>query len=236
MRPAWSPKGTGRAPGPSIERRWSSRVAPGYGRFMAAGAAGGALAGIVIGRNIAAARKGIADAKERWGALASKGYAYSIEHVEGVTAASGSERPRLDWTVGDATASVRIVTDVLQMALTIVTSPRRTPLAGVVGVHPSPGGVLGHLRAWLGQDIEVGDEVFDEAYLVTAKPASLATALLVPSVRDLVSSLGARLVAFQGDEESARVILHGIELDEDALGDAVRLAVAATTYAPPNGV
>ena len=191
-------------------------------------AAGGAIAGILIGRNIAATQKGIAQAVESWPQLA--GFAFSLEPTSGLGATTGKERPVLRGTHADIAVEVHVRTDIVHFGWTEVTALRTSSFEGKIGVHPSPGGVLGDLRSWIGQDIEIGDEAFDATYLITGKPEDAAKSLLVPSVRDLVLGLEAKLSSFTVEGTRASVRLPGVEPDVAVLSKAIDLVTAAARW------
>lgn len=184
-------------------------------------AAGGAFAGILIANNIARLNAGIAAAPHAWRPLEARGFV--LGETDG--------RPMLTGAVRGVTVSVKIVSDVVNYAHTEVSA---TPTEGVdatVGVHPSPGGVLGHIRSWIGQDIVVGDADFDRAFLVTAKPEGAAKVLLDDTKREhLIALAGTRLAGFTYGRERVAVLLHGVETDPEVLAVAVDLVADAARW------
>ncbi len=188
------------------------------------------MAGILIGRNLEHLKSGIATAKESWKALEARGFTLGAEEVSGLAGASGKERPLLTGDAGGCALEVRVLSDFVHYARTEVAAKPVKGVDAFVGVHPSPGGVMGYLHSWLGQDIQIGDEAFDAGYLITGKPESAAVALLVPSVRDLVVALGPKLAGLTYDKERVAVVLHGVETDAALLGAAIELASAAATW------
>jgi hypothetical protein len=198
-----------------------------YARAMAGG---GAMAGMLVASNLKRLMSGIDSAREAWRALEARGLTLGTEEVSGLASASGKQRPYLHGTVAGVTVEVHIRSDSVHYPRTEVVA---TPLAGAdatIGVHLSPGGVLGYLRSWIGQDIEIGDEAFDAAYLIAGKPEEAAKALLVPSVRELIASLGGSLAAFKYEADKVSVVLHGVEVDATNLGVAIDLAAAGATF------
>lgn len=189
----------------------------------------------MIARNIASTKEGIDAARESWKTLDARGLTLSFEEVGVMKAPTGKERPVLKGTVGGVPVEVHIHTDVVHCARTEVTATRAAAFDGKVGLHRSPGGVLGYLRSWIGQDILIGDEVFDEAYLITGKPEAAAKSLLVPSVRELAAALGDKLAGFTVEGSSATVILNGAESDADAIHAAASLAAAGATWVNAEG-
>lgn len=191
------------------------------------------MAGILIANNIARLTKGIAATGTAWKGLAERGLELREESVTGVASASGDKRPVLAGNVSGVAVEVHIRSDFVHYATTEISATSRGAIDGEVGVHPSPGGVLGYLRSWIGQDIEVGDEAFDAAYLITGKPESAAKELLTPPLQQLVAALDlAKLAALRYDKERVLVVLNGVEDDTAVLGAAIDLAVAAATRQP----
>lgn len=200
---------------------------------MAGAAAGGAIAGLIIANNVGRLQRGIAAATDAWRALEARGLVLGEEQVSGLKVAAGRTRPMATGDVAGVRCEVRIVSDLVHYAHTQVRASRTASGSAVVGVHPSPRGLLGSIREWLAQDVEVGDPAFDEAFLVTEKPAGAAAALLGPTLRERLTALaGASLAGFTCGAEEVVVLLHGVELDPDVLGvavDAVAEAAARPT-------
>jgi hypothetical protein len=190
------------------------------------------MAGMMIARNIKLLQDGIASARSAWAALEGRGLALGVETVSGLAASTGAERPTLTGTIGGNRVAVRIHSDVVHYAHTEVLATGANGADAVVGVHVNPGGVMGYLRGWLGQDIEVGDETFDPAYFITGKPEEAAKSLLVPSLRELIVAIGPKLGGFTYSKGAATVVLHGVETDVAILGAAVDLAAAAAAFKP----
>src|SRR5689334_13793643 len=125
-------------------------------------AGAGAIAGLAIANNIARLTAGIDQANESWKALEARGLALRQEPVQGAASASGDHRPMLAGTTGGCEVEVHVRSDLVHYATTEIVAKPPNGADGVVGVHPSPGGVLGYLRSWIGQDIEIGEPGFDE--------------------------------------------------------------------------
>ncbi len=186
--------------------------------------AGGAVAGILIGNNVAAAQRGIAEARESWRALEPLGLTLQM------VPATGLERPLLSGAVGGRPLEVRVRTDLVHFPQTVVVARRVQPLDGRLRVHPSPGGVLGYLRSVIGQDIEVGDEAFDAAFLITGSPEQRAPSLLVPGVRERLVALLPVLALFECETIWSRVVMNGVVTSASDLEHAVQLVVAGATW------
>lgn len=188
------------------------------------------MAGVIIGRNLESLKAGLAAAREGWRALEARGLQLGSEEVSGLAATSGKERPTLSGAIAGCAVEVHVRSDMVHWAHTEVIA---TPAEGAevtIGVHPNPAGLMGYLRQWLGQDIEIGDEAFDSAYLITGKPESAARALLVPSVRELVTALGPKLAGLTYRDRRVTVALLGVETDPALLGIALDLAAAAASF------
>lgn len=189
------------------------------------------MAGVLIGRNLELLRSGIIAAKEAWKPLEARGLTLGHEEMTGVLdATSGKERPTLSGTIGRSAVTVRILSDGVHYGRTEVVAVPAQGVDAIVGVHPSPGGVMGYLRSWLGQDIEIGDEAFDGGYLITGKPEAAAKGLLSAPVRELVVALGPKLAGLTYEKARATVVLHGVETDPTLLGAAIDLASAAAGW------
>lgn len=200
---------------------------------MAIGAAGGAAVGILVANNIVRLQKGIAVANEAWAGLSAKGLVLAQEEVRGLKIAAGKTRPMLSGTVGGVRAEVHIVSDLVHYAHTRVRAELAHPSDAKVGVHPSPSGLMGAIRGWLGQDIEIGDPDFDPAFLISGKPESAALSVLTPTVREKISALTATgLAGFTFGDGYAVVMLAGVVTDVVVLEVALDLAVEASRLAP----
>jgi hypothetical protein len=185
----------------------------------------------MIGRNIELLKSGIAAASESWKPLTERGLALGTDPVSGLAKTTGNERPMLSGMIAGCALEVHIVSDMVHYAHTEITAKPKSGIDAKIGVHPNPGGIFGYLRQWLGQDIQIGDEAFDPAYLITGKPETAPASLLVPSVRELVTSLGAKLAGFTYAEDRVAVVLHGVETDASVLGAAIDLAAAGASWA-----
>jgi len=194
------------------------------------GAVAGTVAGVLIAKNVKRTTDGIKAARDAWGAV--EGLELVTAPVDGtLKKATGSERPELRGSIGGCDVRVRIVSDIVHYAHTeIVATPSDgRGVKGVeVGVHPSPRGMLGSVRSWLGQDIEVGDEAFDEAFLITGDPVSAAPQMLGAELRERLTSLDAGPFAglvYDGDK--ATILMTGVVVEPEVIGLAVEAAVEA---------
>lgn len=198
---------------------------------MAGGAAGGALAGIIIANNIVRLKKGLALANTAWQGLEAKGLALGSEAVTGFAAASGETRPVLSGAIQGCDCSVRVVSDFVHSAHTRVGAKSSQPYEAVVGVHPSPAGLFGSIRAWLAQDIEIGDPEFDHAFLITAKPSEAAISFLTPSMKEAVAALaGASFAGLVIERGEVSLLFQGVETNVELLSLAVDVVIAAAHW------
>ncbi len=201
--------------------------------MSAGGAAGGAMAGLMIANNVRRLTDGIAVATTAWKALEARGLTLSTQEVRGPASAAGPTRPVLRGEIEGVTCVVSIVPDAVMHAHTEVRANAVHAIDFVVGVHPSPGGILGSIREWLAQDIEVGDATFDELFLVTGKPSTAPKACLDAGAREALTALaGGAFVGFKVDQHGAVVVFHGVETDTDMLNVALDLVRAAARWRP----
>lgn len=186
-------------------------------------AAGGALAGIMIGRNIARLTAGIEAARASWKALEERGLELSQETVEGVLRrTSGATRPKLSGKIEGVSVTVRILSDLVHYAHTEIVAQAPEPRDVELGVHPSPWGLLGRVRSYVGQDIIVGDDAFDDAFLITGEPESAAPKLLNESIRQRITALNA--ASFAGltfDGSRALILLVGVVTEPEIIDAAI---------------
>lgn len=196
-------------------------------------AAGGAFAGVLIANNIARLRTGLAEAQESWKALTARGLELGVEQVSGLQLGvtdERKERPTLTGEPGGLRTTVRVRTDAVHYAHTEVLVVPSDLEAVTVGVQHSPGGIFGHLKSWYSGDLEVGDAAFDAEYIVTARPAAAASAMLGPAVREKITALGGRLAGFKYSADGVQVLLVGVETDAAALSLALELASEAARF------
>jgi hypothetical protein len=192
-------------------------------------AAGGAIAGLVVAQNIGRLTRGVAEAREKWPALGVRGFRVEDEKVSGLSAPITPERPVARATIDGVEVEIRIVSDMVHNAHTEVSATGATSEA-VAGAVPSPGGIFGYLRSMIGQDIEIGDAAFDDAFIITGKPESAAKTLLTTEVRDrLVALTGGKLAGFRCEKGRAVVMLNGVETELASLEHAIRVAVLGAT-------
>jgi hypothetical protein len=198
--------------------------------------AGGAAAGILIANNIKLLTAGINGAKTSWKELEPRGLTLTLEPVEGaVKKTSGPERPVLRGNVSGCEVEIAIRSDFVHYGTTEVSAIPPSGADFKAGVHPSPGGILGSLRSWLGQDIIVGDEAFDAAFLVTGKPEEDVKALLGPGLRELIITAfeTGKLGSFNYTKDRVSVVVLGAEADPKIIATALDLACAAATWTKP---
>lgn len=182
------------------------------------GAAGGAVAGIMIANNMARLKAGIEAAEGTWPSLVGRGFSVGKE----------GDRPVLTGTLDGFACTVNIVTDFVFNPHTEVTATIAGGVAGKVGAYPSPSGLLKGVRDWLHQDVDIGDPEFDEAFLITSKPNDVAARLLSQQVREWICMLmGGKLIGFRYDGARAQVLLNGVESDTGAIETALDIVCTA---------
>jgi hypothetical protein len=187
----------------------------------------GAIGGILIGNNIGRLQAGIAAATVAWKALEKRGLTLGSEPVTGLATASGKSRPVLTGP----SCSVRIVSDFVHYAHTKIIAVPANGADATVGVHPNPAGLLGWIRQRLGQDIQIGDAAFDEAFLITGQPETAAKALLTaPRRAQIVTLAASHLAGFTYAKGEVVVLLVGVVTDDAVLGTAIDLACEAATF------
>src|SRR4051812_35295512 len=120
-------------------------------------AAGGMLAGMMVGNNLERLKAGLAAASVAWKDLEPRGLALGIEAMSGIPALASKQRPTLGGTVDGVDCTVQVLSDMVHYAHTRVVAQPLGHDPALVGVHPNPAGILGKIRSWLGQDIVVGE-------------------------------------------------------------------------------
>ncbi len=191
---------------------------------------------IFAGAELERVKEQAAAAKTSWQAMAERGLELDEEPVVPVFEKNilGPTLPCLRGTVDGCEVTVRILADGVRTTHTEVRARPAQALKGVkIGVHPSPWGILGTIRSWLGQDIEVGDEAFDEAFLITGEPASAPPQVLDAPLREKLMNLNA--TSFAGlvfDGESARVLMTGVLTSRELVSSAIDVAVAVANWKP----
>ena len=187
-------------------------------------AAGGAMAGMMIARNITLLEEGITAASGSWRALEGQGL--SLGWDPAVAGVDPNKRPpRLDGRVSGATCSVRITTDGVYCATTEISALLGAPSEAEISVYPNRGGLLGRIRQWLGQDVEVGDPAFDEPFLVLSRPREAAAKILDRQSRDEIAALAAAgLSGLLVGDGKVVVSIAGVQADAEIVRMALQLA------------
>lgn len=180
------------------------------------------MAGILIARNRAQLRDKLAEVKESWKPLEGSGLTLSTH--DGRTVLSGE--------LDGITCRVSVISDLVHYAHTkIVATPIPSAAKVELGVHPSPGGIMGKVRSWLGQDIEIGDEAFDAAFLVSGDPKSAPKAFLSDGIRENLTVLASgRLAGFTYCADEAVVLLHGVQSDPAEIAVALDVVTDAARW------
>jgi hypothetical protein len=184
---------------------------------------GAAFGAIAMANNLARMQQGLAQARERWPQIAPE-----LRYAEGApVAALGQGLPELVGELEGVALRLRAETDVVFYATTEILAQR--PFGGgEVGVYPSPAGLLGRVRQWLGGDVEVGDPDFDTSFLVTSEVPGEAAAWLQPALRAEIAALaGHGLGGLVRADGQVRLLLYGVVTDEAVLSAALGLALRA---------
>jgi hypothetical protein len=159
-----------------------------------------------------------------------------LARERGLAFASTSGVPVIEGELLGVTCRAAIELDPHRFGHTRVTAQ---PLANLdpsarVGVVPNPRGLVGFLKHHLTQDVPVGDAEFDDAFLVRAKPESLASALLGPDLRSYLTALAAhRLGAFVWEARAIQVLFANVVVETDVVSLALDAAVEAARWTPP---
>jgi hypothetical protein len=105
-----------------------------------------------------------------------------------------------------------------------------------LAVVPSPRGALGFLKRLFAHDVKVGDEAFDEAFLVDATPATRAAELLSAPVRAaLTAMVGHGLTSFTVDPGGVLLQWSGVERSADVILAAIDLVTTAARFRDAEG-
>lgn len=188
-------------------------------------------AGAVIAAAAAAAKRrkddadAIARSLEPWARLAK-------ERKLAFTSTSGA--PAIEGELLGVKCRAWIELDRNGFGHTRITAVPLTDVAGKVFLVPNPGGALGFLKHAFTQDVSVGDEAFDEAFLVRAEPESLAPALLGPSLRAFIAPLAVRkLTSFVYEHGKVELHFPDVEVQTEWVAAALDAAVEAARWVPP---
>ena len=182
-------------------------------------------AGILIGQGIAA--QTVAQ-RARAAAMRPNWAAYAEER--GLTVPEGGDLPEIVGERDGARAHVSVEIDALGMPHTRISATGPKGKGARLVVLPDPGGVLGFLKATFRQDIEIGDEAFDEAFLIRAEPEAAAAEVLAPALRAALTTASTRgFTAFTLDDGTATIQRPGLEDEAEWLDVYLGAVVAAVT-------
>jgi hypothetical protein len=127
--------------------------------------------------------------------------------------------------------SVGIVLDAQEWAHTVASAKPIEQQAFKIAVAPSPRGALGFLKQFFSHSIKVGDDAFDEAFLVHATPPERASELLSAPIREaLTAMVGHGLTSFTVEPEGVVLQWNAVEQSEVAILAAIDLVTTAARF------
>jgi hypothetical protein len=108
-----------------------------------------------------------------------------------------------------------------------------TTVNAAVGVYTSPHGFLDWVKSHFEEDIEIGDPLFDRAFVIRARPTEAAASFLSNDVRQLLMAfLGHAVAGLTYKDGVVGLQWHGVERDPGALDHAIRLVTLAARWNP----
>jgi len=116
-----------------------------------------------------------------------------------------TEMPRLDGVFHDVRVAVELGQGASQY-LTAALAVSEAPLAGHLEVTRE-GSFAKVAKLFGAQDVVLGDETFDRAFLVKSKPADVAPQLLSPAIRAEMLALPTTWLAYDHGREHGQVAL-----------------------------
>lgn len=128
-----------------------------------------------------------------------------------------------------ATVDVTVATELGPSEITTrVESRFERPLEVALRIGPQSAG--GAVLSWLGasDDIRLGDDAFDRAFLVRGRPVDLVKELLDQALRDRLCAMLARAKDVAIDETGVRLVLEGAPAEPAVLRTAVDDVVEVT--------
>ncbi len=127
--------------------------------------------------------------------------------------------------------SVAIVLDANGWAHTTASAMPLDLHAFRLAVVPSPRGALGFFKRLFAHDLKVGDDAFDDHFLVDASPPEHAAALLSAPVREaLTAMVGHGLTSFTVEPEGVFLQWNAVEQSADVLLAAIDLVSTAARF------
>jgi hypothetical protein len=184
-------------------------------------------AGVIVAVQAAAAarRRAIQAADSAWQPYAQ---ARGMHHVVGRAGWAHTQLPRVEGVLEGISVALELVA-----TSAYHTAALALPATVVPGnVEVIREGLMQKLsKAFGAQDIVVGDEAFDRAFLVQATSAATARAVLSPDVCRAILEIGACRVAYDDGTEQGHVAMVFLEVpsvltDSHQLDRALRTAVA----------
>jgi hypothetical protein len=150
----------------------------------------------------AARARAIAQADRAWAPYA---HSRGMAHRPGREGWAHVQMPRLDGVIDDVPVALELVLGTSESQTVALAAPT-APLPGHVEVTRE-GLVASLTKAFGAQDVIVGDEPFDRAFLVKSAPPDIAHQLLVAEVRAEMLALPTTRLAYDDGSEHAQPAL-----------------------------
>ena len=151
------------------------------------------------------------DAAAVWGAFSAR-----------CSLAFDRDRLRLHGTLEGCRVDVRLIGEPVPKTLLKVRYPK--PLG--IGLFIGPGHVLGLFKLFGVQDIELGDPVFDEAFIVKGNPEAVVKQVVHAEMRRELMGLAARRLAVTVFDDHLEVSAFGMVMDGPALDELLLRGMA----------
>ncbi|MFO0555182.1 MAG: hypothetical protein U0271_42785 [Polyangiaceae bacterium] len=188
--------------------------------------AGGAFAGLMIANKKAEQAKAIEELSSAWSSLVAGPRALAF--------GGPAKNPSLTGAAqGTGPITISIEFDHVGMAHTRIRVVTLAKHDFHVGVYPNPGGIMGFLKSHLGEDLQVDDELFDDAFIIKATPPEGAIALLQPTLRERIQAISVKpFTAFTYSPGEVNVQIPDVEKDAHWLEAALDAALDAARWDP----
>jgi len=189
---------------------------------------------MAVGPMIAAAAaaqaraRAMARADQAWAPYAR---ARGMAHRPGRQGWAHEEMPRLDGVIDDVRVAIELVASASEYE-TIALAATEAPLPGHVEVTRE--GLVAKLtKAFGAQDVVLGDDPFDRAFLVKAAPPDIAPQLLVADVRSELLALPTTRLAYDDGSEHSHpaMVVFAVGALVEAPGILDRMLRVVTTFA-----
>lgn len=139
--------------------------------------------------------------------------------------------PRVSGAVSRLPLTFEIFLDAAGWAHTRAFADAPAPQDVEVAISPSPAGVWGKLRALFAEDLVIGDERFDDLFVIRGAPPAAAVSLLDEGRRAaLVGWLGHNLEAFRYERGRITLVWLGVATAAEVLDMALETLAHAATF------